>query len=395
MKIILKLEPPFEWVRVHGGRVEAFGEVPSLGDYSITEEDDVVGVVSGEWVTTHEVNLPAKTRKQFNAALPYALEEAISEDVDNLHFVCSNWKAGEPCLVHVVAKEKMAEWQALANHYRLPIEQLIPDHALLPFHDVADFSLAVTEKAGQAQTLLAAHREGSSISIDDEFLDVWLMDLPLNSVVAVNDEELTQKLIEAHPDRDFRHWPFGKKLAHWLEYPLATKLDLWSDRFRPSVSFFDKRRLLLPLAILGLGIFIKFSFDTYKYFALHAEIASINQEAKNILAKHFPDLGEVENHKEKQFMQRAIANMSQNASEKGLPFILNDIAPTLKSQNVLVSEFNFRENTLIVTCILNDLSQVDTIARQLDAKPNLNAELQSSETDEGKVIASYKLSQPI
>ena len=81
MKIYLKLEAPFEWVRVNGKQVDTFGEVPSLADYPIADDDDVIGVVAGEYVTTHKVNLPAKTRKQFNAALPYALEEFISEDV--------------------------------------------------------------------------------------------------------------------------------------------------------------------------------------------------------------------------------------------------------------------------------------------------------------------------
>jgi len=135
MMIYLKLEAPFDWVRVSSGIVQAFGEVPSLSDYPIGDDDEVVGVVPGEWVTTHRVNLPAKTRKQFNTALPYSLEESISEDVENMHFVCPSWKAGEESKVLVVAKSKMIEWQKLATDARLPINQLLPDFALLPFHD--------------------------------------------------------------------------------------------------------------------------------------------------------------------------------------------------------------------------------------------------------------------
>jgi len=65
MKLFLKLEAPFEWVRIKGDRVEAFGEVANLDGYPINDEDDVIGVVPGEWVTSHQVTLPAKTRKQF------------------------------------------------------------------------------------------------------------------------------------------------------------------------------------------------------------------------------------------------------------------------------------------------------------------------------------------
>ena len=78
MKIYVKLEAPFEWVRINAKQVEAFGEVPSLADYPVGDEDTIIGVISGEWVTTHKVDLPAKTRKHFNTALPYALEESIA-----------------------------------------------------------------------------------------------------------------------------------------------------------------------------------------------------------------------------------------------------------------------------------------------------------------------------
>jgi len=395
MKLFLKLEAPFEWVRIKGDRVEAFGEVANLDGYPINDEDDVIGVVPGEWVTSHQVTLPAKTRKQFTAALPYALEESISEDIENLHFVCANWKAGEPCTVQVVAKDKMQEWQALANHFRLPIQQLIPDHILLPFHDAANYSIARLSESDAPTGILAAHRDGASVTIDSDLLDVWLMDLPLDSVVAVNDQQLAEQLIKDYPERDFRHWPFGSKMAHWLEYPFLSKLDLWSDRFRPSVSRFNLRRLVLPLALIGIGIFFKFAFDTYKYFALHSELASLRQESRALLAEHVPEVGEVQRGKEREFMQRAIARMGSSQSEEGLHFVLAQIAPTLKQLNVTLSELSFRNSEIIITCVLSDLSQVDTITKQINAKPNLSARLQSSETDEGRIIASYKLVQAI
>ena len=95
MKIYIRLETPFEWVRVNAKLIDSFGEVAALSDYPVTADDEVIGVVPGEWVTSHRVTLPAKTRKQFNAALPYALEEALSEDVESMHFVCPSWKANE------------------------------------------------------------------------------------------------------------------------------------------------------------------------------------------------------------------------------------------------------------------------------------------------------------
>ena len=398
MKIFLKLEAPFEWVRINGQQVDSFGETQSLDDYPIGDEDEVIGVVPGEWVTSHEVSLPAKTRKQFMTALPYALEDSVTEDVENLHFVCPQWKADAECLVQVVAKEKMRQWQALANNHRLPIKQLVPDYSLLPFHDAADYSLARSRKFNQDELsdgveIFAARRGGSAVSLDADLLDVWLMDLPLDSVVAVNDEALTEQLISDNPDRDFRHWPFGSKMAHWLEYPFDSNLNLWGDVFMPSVSRFSKRALLIPIALLMFGVFIKFAFDTYRYFSLHAEIAAIQSESQAILKEHFPEVSPAPIRKERFFMEKAIKRLGGVKNDRGLHFLLSDVAKTLSREKVSLSDFTYRNDELLITCLLNDFSQVDKVAKQLNSKAKLNAKLQSSESDEGKVIASYLLTQ--
>lgn len=388
MKIYLRLEAPFEWARVNGQKVEAFGEVPSVSDYPVSADDDVIGIVSGEWVTTHQVTLPAKSRKQFNIALPYALEDSISEEVDNMHFVCPVWKVGEPCNVMVIAKSKMKEWQALANEYRLPISQLVPDFALVPFHDAAECSIALS-----GDQVLANSQNGVGVSIDHDFLEVWMMDVPVNSTIAVNEQSLTEELIAEHPDRDFRHWPFGNKLAHWLEYPLDLNIDLWSDRFRPSVSRLSLKTFALPALLLALAVIGKMGFDTYRYLALHAEITSIQEESQAVLKSAFAELEFVELGQERVVMEQAISRMGGADRSKSVQAMLAEVSSVLRRQKVTLSNIVFRESELTITCKLNDFSQVDLLTNQLNARPSLQAVLQSSAADDGDIIASYSLRQ--
>lgn len=388
MKIYLNLEAPYEWVRVNGQKVEAFGEVPSPGEYPIGDDDDVVGVVPGEWVTTHQVSLPAKTRKQFTAALPYALEESISEDVENMHFVYPSWKPGEPCNVSVVSKAKMLQWQALANDHRLPIQQLVPDHVLVPFHEAAECSIALTD-----EQILAHHQDGYGVNIDADLLEVWLMDVPMNSTIAVNDEALTEQLIEEYPDRDFRHWPFGNKMAHWLEYQPNTNLDLWADRYKPNVTKISKRTFLLPAAMVLIAIVMKFGYDSYRYFSLHNEIADVQAESRSILTNAFPVLDNVESGQERTMMEQAISRMGGPDRSKSLHSALAEVASVVSRQRISLSNIAYRNGELIITCLLNNFSQVDALAKQFNSRRTLSASLQSSSSEDGQVIASYSIKQ--
>lgn len=388
MKIYLRLEAPYEWVRVSAKKVVAFGEVPQLADYPIGDDDEVIGVVPGEWVTTHGVSLPAKTRKQFNAALPYSLEESISEDVENMHFICPSWKAGEESRVSVVSKSKMIEWKDLATDNRLPIKQLVPEHSLIPFHDATDCSIALV-----GNELLANHRSGLGVSIDQEFIDVWLMDVPTSDIIAVNSEELTEKLIAMEPDRDIRFWDFGSKLSHWLEYEQPLGIDLWSDTYRPRVSRVSKTMFIIPLMIIGFSLLLKLGFDSYRYFSLHAEVAAVQAESKAILAKRFPAFKDVALGSEREMMERAIARIGGPDKSKSVHNMLAQVSTILSRQRVSLSDIAYRDEELMLTCLLNDFSQVDLLNKQLNRRPNLSASLQSSASEDGKIIASYSIKQ--
>ena len=388
MKIYIKLEAPFEWVRVNAKQIDSFGEVTALSDYPISKEDDVIGVVPGEWATSHRITLPAKTRKQFNAALPYALEEALSEDVENMHFVCPSWKAGEESIVLSVSKSRLQTWQKLAEDNRLPVGRLIPDYALIPFHDVADYSIA-----NSGDEILASDQGGFGVSLDQEFLDAWIIDVPMASTIAVNDEALVEELISEYPDRDFRLWTFGYKMAHWLEHSPTLNYDLWADKYRPAVSNGRNRAFVMPLAVLCFAIFGKFAFDTYRWFSLHAETAKVRAEAQTLVRETFPDLGAVPVGTEREVMLRGLENLGSTGPAATLQTMLSETATVLKQNNVTISNLVFRDSQLVITCLVSDFSQVDLLTRQLNARRGLNAALQGSSSDDGDISASYSITQ--
>lgn len=388
MKIYVRLEPPFEWVRVRGSAIEAFGEVDSVSEFPIGDDEQVIGVVPGEYVTTHSVSLPTKTRKQFNQALPYALEEHISEDVAEVYFCCPDWKPNSTVIVYSVARELMAKWQRLANENRLPVDQLVPDYMLLPVHDAAQLSLAVV-----GDQLLVKQDGGEGVSLDISLLDVWLMDVPVDAIVAVNEENVAKELIQEYPNRDFRHWEFGYGLRHWLEYENDTSIDLWGDHYRPSVSRLNVRLLLKPLAVGVLAILLLLGYDTYRYFSLKSEILSLDAEMLQILQTTIPDTRGVEGGLARAYMERALQAGQAQSEQRSVHATLADVANVLRQMRATLLELTYQNNEVVITCILNDFSQVDAVAKRLNSQRNITATLQGSSAEDGLVLATYSVKE--
>jgi general secretion pathway protein L len=69
----------------------------------------IVLVPSSELIST-TVQIPARSASKIRAALPYALEENLAEDVEGLHFAIGNRQENNRLPVVVVAHDRMSAW---------------------------------------------------------------------------------------------------------------------------------------------------------------------------------------------------------------------------------------------------------------------------------------------
>ncbi|MGX5913341.1 type II secretion system protein GspL [Aliidiomarina sp. Khilg15.8] len=81
----------------------------------------------------HELELPPGSRKHLHQVVPYALEESLAQDIDELHFAWQLPAAKDaPLPVAVVAKELMTNWHAWLTQAGIDYQSLVPDLFALP-----------------------------------------------------------------------------------------------------------------------------------------------------------------------------------------------------------------------------------------------------------------------
>jgi hypothetical protein len=134
------------------------------------------------------------------------------------------------------------------------------------------------------------------------------------------------------------------------------------------------------------------AYDTYRYLALHAEIKSLNEKQEIIVKEIFPEVGSFNRDGARAAMQKAMSEFDGGGPrEISAQLILAKSSKVLKSQRVTLSGVSYRDSELIITCLLNDFSQVDKITQQLNSQAGMSAILDSSASDDGRVFATYKL----
>jgi general secretion pathway protein L len=107
-------------------------------------EKSVIVLVPAETVLTTSVDLPIKSGPRLRSALPFALEEQLAEDVENLHFAAGGRGDNGLLRVSVVAHDQMREWIGLLESAGINATQIIPEnHGLAKIPGT--MSLLVTE----------------------------------------------------------------------------------------------------------------------------------------------------------------------------------------------------------------------------------------------------------
>jgi type II secretion system protein L len=88
----------------------------------------IIALVPAETVLTTSVDLPIKSGARLRAALPFALEEQLAEDVENLHFASGRRDDNGLLPVAVVADEQMREWLTTLEAAGIFAEKIIPEN---------------------------------------------------------------------------------------------------------------------------------------------------------------------------------------------------------------------------------------------------------------------------
>ena len=126
---------PVEWIRVDdaGSRIgpPAAG---TLGDAAAQAADrKVIVLLPAEEILTTHVEVPVRSGKRLLAALPFAMEEQVADDVENLHFAAGKRLADGSTPVAVINRERMAGFMQ-----RLAEAGIEPDAVYSEIHGVTN-----------------------------------------------------------------------------------------------------------------------------------------------------------------------------------------------------------------------------------------------------------------
>lgn len=399
-----------EWIAVDstGARRSApvrgpLGEaVNDVGDRKV-----IVLVPSAEVLTT-SVEIPVKGGARLQAALPYALEEHLAEDVDRLHFAAGTRRSSGKIPVAVVGRDRLSRWMEQIDGAGIQPSAVIPDNyglARIPgtisllvaedqvmINDGANIEL-VMQDVSPGDALAAIGALDDAVGDDSQPDDRSSLSLPRHVLVYCEPEceeryqhdwlamrhEMESVDVNLLPDGVMPRLAVTVATGagvNLLQGDFGTKTE-YSGLFKP---WRYAAILLLTLGLVGFGA------KATEYYRLKLQQADLKQQFEAEYRRISPGTAAVEDP------ARLVASLKSRLGNGGAPPIflqsLEQLSRALQqNKEARIEAISYRAGVVDIRLKAPNVATLDKIQRVVGESGQFEAAIQSTDQD-GESVSS-------
>jgi general secretion pathway protein L len=391
LKLYITADAPYHWFQLsNGGKVKKLGEAAVLTEVPARKSDQIVVVLPGEEVLTTRVTIPTRSRAKLIQAIPFALEDQLTEDVDEFYFIVLNWKPTQPATVAALSKPRVRAWKQVFKDAGLRIHSMVADYQLLPIHPRTSLTIA-SHNNGK----ISVHRDDNTgATMESDTLEMWWQGLTEGNIAAaVNDVLLAQRLVVSGSGQ-VKEWNLGQQPSDWIgHFPRNHRFsDLLEGTTEQQTRQSTSPVYVAATVLLGLALSGKIAVDHYEYFQLEQESRRLQKETHALFSSTFPEEKRVVNARS-QFRQKIVEISQQGNTEAEFQNILFAVTQAVVATRSIVEEISYREKSLMVLCSVNNFAGLDTLQKRLEAYPGVKVQLVSSGSLGTRVTGRFKVNR--
>ena len=369
----------------------------TLGDWkkvrSLARGRKVLVLLSSNEVVLKSISIPSKNRKQLLQAIPYALEDTLAEDIEDLHFAVhqNTTVENKESQVAVINREVLVEVLNLLKSNKITAHYVLPQ-LLTQKYETDTWSIVY---ANDGNKISSSVRLGQyqGFFCDQEMLNMFISEpLEKNVPATVFSNTKTENLPETL--QGFSSAYIESEIVDYDSATSALSMNLLTNFVRDTQQASTINwQAWRPAAILGCllaSIWIGISF--WQNNALQRQSDQLKAQIEQVYKDTFPNGRIVDASAQ---MNSALKTLKANAGqtvESPLPLI-SDIGPLLKEyKDMVLSELRYQENQLSMTIQSPNLTRLESFKRDAAKKRNLKINIKDSTTTANKVKATLLIS---
>ncbi len=350
-------------------------------------------------VSLYRLDMPVRRTASIRAALPFALEDQLSQDLELLHCVPGPRRRDGRLAAAVVEIESMERWQHLFASQQWRVEALIPLPALHA-DDAPEEGLLVRPSpwpSAVPQALITAPDQEPAL-IETGMLQLWLRrrlgSLPeAQRVVRASGFSREALGLEDSPDVVFSRDPGTVEVNHALKYCLqpSPPLTLLTGSFATSMAAPPWRKLRPVMVAAGVLVAVMLAQFSLEWMMLASERDRLVAGIQTVFESSLPNSRMVQ--PVTQFRQVLDGNAAGNTAQRGGALLHEALAVVAQTPNASITQFRATPDEVEIELQLASFAELEALRAGLAARPGLQETLQGADSASEGVTARLKVSR--
>jgi len=345
----------------------------------------VVVLVPGEDVVLLETRIPGRNRQRLLRVIPFALEEQLAGDVDDLHFAPGEALGDDRYAVAVVERQQMDAWAEQLRDAGISAHQWVPETLAVPRVEAGWGVLPEDERVlvrsgdfsgfgGEADSLpVMVSLLAGSDRLPEKACLFGAAALDIVGIQVERDDSQLQTL-----DILARGWSQGPVID--LLQGAYSRREEWGRLLRP----WKATAVLFVAAVLVAGV-----TTGVNYYRLAEEQVKLSVDIEALYKQTFPSARRIVNPRAQ--MEQQLKQLQRRAGGGDSDFMsmfaeTADVVRTAKG--ITIQGASYRDGRLDLDLQADDLQLLDSLKQALVKSGRMQAEIQSATTEANQKVKS-------
>jgi general secretion pathway protein L len=397
---------PVEWLIVdQSGAPHGVIEHGDLQDAARAAQGKrVIALVPGTNVLRTFVEIPIRNQAKLMQAIPFAMEDLLAGNIDDLHFAAGKRDESGRLPVAAVQRLKMEAWLEQISAVELDLLGVYTDGDALG--DMPNTTILLVEEQRATIRSVNGHIASSDLVAIDALIDLWLtrhrrtddeeLPPPINLLLYVTPdcEETLQPIIDRLRPQvetfDIMTLPDGGLPRMAAQSVVSPGINLLQGSYAPrsTLSAYWPVWRLSAALLAGLCSALLVS-KILEISQLKRQAEGLDQSIEQALRYAFPEISEVRDARALfDSKLRSMGNVSSAASGTGFLSTLDSVAgavAALKESTATIESISYRSGAMELKVAAPNVETLDKIRASISQGSGLQAEIQSANPD-GEMI---------
>jgi general secretion pathway protein L len=362
----------------------------------------VVVLVPGTDTLLAEPVLPVKSGAKLAQVVPFALEEHLASDVEDLHFAVGKRETRPGTPVTVVARARMEAWQALLSDAGLEPDAIYPETAALP-----ETTNAITLLIDGARVYVRRPDTPGAVLEVQPLIEALQLALAsgekarehVTIYVAEDDYERERELLEG-----LREFTASLQLKLLPDGPLpllAANIVQHAGVNLLQGPYQSKRKLNVSFApwryaavLAGLFVAAHLGLKTWQYFHYRSQEARLDAQIGETYQQLMPGAPLPDTSSARRMVEARLNQLRGSGPVGGVMMTLAALGEAIgQTPDVTIENIAYVNNTTNLRVVAPSTDALDRI-RQLASKHGLQSELKSDNTRDSKHEGQLQFKNP-